>query len=287
MLNKPSFPADQMLEIEPLPPSVVTPQSDSPVQVIDPALPEMSEESTPGTSQMQLLIVLGAVQTLPFWILADSGFVRNLIEESVFNRFSFKPPIKYPGDVRVIRGNGEALDLKGFAVLPVSLGSNLIWHEFGIMPTLPLEVLVSAYVLAPHLCSLLYQKNNKKRLQFGVQVCPRCAQHRTDPEVGQGIQLKLVDLRFKRKRNWLKVGYNFLATLPEAICGNFDCEHVEELDEDETPLVELEDLQLPQTNDPNSISPAAPVPLDALILNETSKPSTSIQSDQSGKLQRV
>ncbi len=83
------------------------------------------------------------------------------------------------------------------------------------------------------------------------------------------------------------MGYNFLATLPAAICGNFDCEHVEELDEDETPLVELEDLQLPQTNDPNSISPAAPVPLDALILNETSKPSTSIQSDQSGKLQRV
>ena len=86
----------------------------------------MSEESTPGTPQMQLFFVLGAVQTLPVWILADSGSVRNLIDEAVFNRFPFKPLIKDPGDVRVIGNNGEALDLKGFAVLPVSLGSNLI-----------------------------------------------------------------------------------------------------------------------------------------------------------------
>ena len=139
--------------------------------------------------------------------------MRNLIDESVFNRLPFKPPIKDPGDVRVIGGNIEALDLKGFAVLPVSIGSNLIWHEFGVLPNLPLEVLVGADVLAPHLCSLLYLKNNKKRRQFGVQVCPRCAQHRTDPEVGQGKQLRFVDLRLKRKRNHLKVGYNFLATL--------------------------------------------------------------------------
>ena len=67
--------------------------------------------------------------------------------------------------MRVIEGNGDALDLKGVAVLPVALGSNLIWHEYGVVPNLPLEVLVGADVLAPHLCSLLYLKNNKKRLQ--------------------------------------------------------------------------------------------------------------------------
>ena len=98
--------------------------------------------------------------------------MRNVIDESVSNRLPFKPPIKDPRDVRVIGGSGEALDLKGFAMLPDSLSSNLIWHEFGVVPYLPLEVLVGADVLASHLCSLLYLKNNKKRLQFGVQVCP-------------------------------------------------------------------------------------------------------------------
>ena len=232
------------------------------MQVIDPALLAMSEEFTTGTPRMQFFFVLGAVEKLPVRIIADSGSVRNLIDESVFNRLLFKPPIKDPGDVRVIGGNGDALDPKGFAVLPVSLGLNLIWHEFGVVSNLPLEVLVGADVLAPHLCSLLYLKHNKKRLQFGVQVCPRCAQHRTDPEVGQGRQLKFVDLRLKRKRNRLKVAYNFLATLPEAICGNSDCEKVGELDKDETPSVESDGLQLFQTDDPNhtpTISPVASV----------------------------
>ena len=116
--------------------------------------------------------------------------------------------------------------IKGFAVLPVYLGLNLIWHDFGVVPNLSLEVVVGADVLAPHLCSLLYLKNNKKRLQFEAQVCTRCAQHSTDPEVGQGRQLRFVDLRLKRKRNCLNMGYNFLATLPEAIWGNSDCKQV-------------------------------------------------------------
>ena len=46
-----------------------------PVQIINPALLAMNEESTPGTPQMQLFFVLVAVQTLPVWILADSDSV--------------------------------------------------------------------------------------------------------------------------------------------------------------------------------------------------------------------
>ena len=113
--------------------------------------------------------------------------------------------------MRVIEGNNEALDFKGCSVLLVALGSNLIWHEFGDVPNLPLKVLVGADVLAPHFCSLLYLKNNKKRLQLGIEVCPRCLQHRTDPNVKSQKQLRFVDRSFKRMRNRLKVVYNFLA----------------------------------------------------------------------------
>ena len=120
----------------------------------------MSPELTPGTSRLQLFFLLGAVQTLPVWILADSGSVRNLIDESVNNRRPFKPPIRDHGNVSVIGCNHEALDLKGFAVLSVALGSNLIWHEFGVVPNLSLQVLVGADLLVPHLCSKQYLKNN-------------------------------------------------------------------------------------------------------------------------------
>ena len=177
---------DQLTHADSPPSSEKKPQSESPVQVMDPALLAMSPKSTPGTLQMQLFFILGVVQTLPLLILADSGSVRNLIDESVYNRLPF-------------------------AVLPVALGSNLIWHEFVVVPNLPLEVLVGADVLAPHLCSLLYLKNNKKRLQFGIQVCPRCLQYRTDSEVGFQKHLRFVDRSLKRNRNRLKVGYKFLA----------------------------------------------------------------------------
>ena len=134
-------------------------------------MPAMSEEFTSGTPRIKLFFVLGTVQTLPVWILADSSILRNLIDEAVYKRLPFQPPVRRPGDVRVIGGNGEALDFKGFTVFPISLRSNLIFYKFGIVLNLPFEFLIGADVLAPHLCSLHYLHNNNKRLQLGVQVC--------------------------------------------------------------------------------------------------------------------
>ena len=115
----------------------------------------------------------------------------------------------------MIGGNGEALDLKGFAVLPVTLGTTLLWHEFGVVPGLPLEVLVGADVLAPHHCALIYLKNNQKRLQIGLTSCPGCLRFQQDPEVGTSAQLKFVNRSPRKRRNRIKIGSNFLATLPD------------------------------------------------------------------------
>ena len=60
-----------------------------PVQIIDPAMPSMTEKSTVKTFQMQIFFVLGAVQTLAVLILADSGSVRNLIDKSVYRRLLY------------------------------------------------------------------------------------------------------------------------------------------------------------------------------------------------------
>ena len=136
--------------------------------IVDPAMLSMSEESTPGTPRMQLVFVLGAVQTLPVWIPADSGSVCNFIDESVYRRQLYQPPISDPENVRVIGGNGEALDLKVFTGLLVSLGTNLLWHEFGVLPYLPLEVLIGADLLATYLYSLQYLKDKQKRLLFKI-----------------------------------------------------------------------------------------------------------------------
>ena len=91
-----------------------------------------------------------AVKTLPTWILADSNSVQHLVDEIVYKKLPYQPRIRDPGDCRVIGGNGELLDLKGFTVLPVTLGTTLLWNEFGVVPNLPLEVLIGADVLTNH-----------------------------------------------------------------------------------------------------------------------------------------
>ena len=122
--------------------------------------------------------------------------------------------------MRVIGGNGEALDLYGFTVVPVSFNANLLCHEFGVLPNLPLEVLIGADFLVPHICLYQYLKGNKTRLQFGVAVCASCNRFRNDLVVGSAAQLRVVDRLPRRKRNRLKVAYSFLGTLPEAVCSD-------------------------------------------------------------------
>ena len=195
-----------------------------PVKMWDPALPAMSDESTPGTVRMKLFFVLCAVQTLPVWVLVDFGSVRNLVNEALFRKLPFQPPIRDPGDVQVIGGNGEPLELRGFTVLPVALGAALLWHEFGVVPELPLEVLIGADILAAQQCSLFYLKNNQKRMKFGVPSCRRCDQFRTNPEVGTSAQLKFVNRNAGQRRNRLKIGAGFVATLPDAEDVNSDDE---------------------------------------------------------------
>ena len=99
----------------------------------------------------------------------------------MYLRLPFRSPIQDPGDIRVIGGNGEPLELKGFAVLPVSLGTTLLWHEFGVVPRLPLEVLIGADIMVPHQCTLYYLKQNQKRLQFGLKTCATCIRLKSDP----------------------------------------------------------------------------------------------------------
>ena len=134
----------------------------------------------------------------------------------VYKKLTYQPLIRDPGDCRVIGGNGEPLDLKGFTVLPVTLGTTLLWHEFGVVPNLPLEVLIGADVLTNHQSSLLYLTDNQKRLTFGNENCKECDRFRTNPEVGASAQLKFVEWNPKRRRNHCKIGANFVATLPEA-----------------------------------------------------------------------
>ena len=203
--------------------------------------------------------MLGAIQTLPVWIWADAGSVRNLIDEVVYRCLPFQPPLHDPSDVQVIGGNGQLLELKGFAVLPVSLGTTLLWHEFEVVPHLPLEAVMSADILVPHQCTLCYLCENEKRLQFGLTTCATCTRLKSDPKVNTLAQVKFVETNPKRRRNRVKIGANFTATLANVT----DSEPVGEDDK--------EDFE----EEPISEQLATPRPLAPAVSAETSVARTS------------
>ena len=180
--------------------AVVSAVEDSRIRVCDTMI-RVDEEAAQGTDRMALFFLRGAVQSLPTWILVDSGSVRNLIDEAVYKKLPYQPPIREPGDCRVIGGNGEPLKLKGFAVLPVTLDDTLLWHEFGVVPNLPIEVLIGADILATHRCSLLYLKDDTKRLTFCNKTCTSCVRFRKDPEVGASAQLRFVEKNTNRRHD--------------------------------------------------------------------------------------
>ena len=116
---------------------------------------------------MQLFFVLGAVQTLLTWVLADSGSVRNLISNRIYKKLQYQSPIRVPGNCKVIGGKSKPFNLKKFTILSVTLGTTLLCYKFGVVPKVSLKVLIGADVLSSHQCSLHYSKNNKKRVLFG------------------------------------------------------------------------------------------------------------------------
>ena len=177
----------------------------------DPAMPV--PESTPGNQRTMLFVVQGIIQNQTHWVLADSGSVRNLIDDDVVRSLLYQPQLNQR-NIQVFGGNGGPLDIRYFAVLPLKIGDTLIWHKFAVIRQLPLEVLINADILQPHLCSLLHLKNKQKHLRFGLQNCFECNHNRALHFDGAAAQLRYVDRALHDSRNRVQVDDNFIAVLP-------------------------------------------------------------------------
>ena len=88
----------------------------------------------------------------------DLSLVENHVDEMVYQKLPYHPPIMEPGDCWVIGGNGKFLDQNGFTVLSITLGTTLLWHEYGVVPNILLEVLIGADVLTNYLFTSLPER---------------------------------------------------------------------------------------------------------------------------------
>ena len=118
----------------------------------DPATPFL--EWTPKNLRTLLFCVQNIVQnqTLHFRRLR---VCKNLIDDDVFKLLPFLPPLTQR-NIQMLGGNGAPLFIQDFGVLPVTIGGTLVWHELALVRKLPLDVLIGADILQPHLCSQHY-----------------------------------------------------------------------------------------------------------------------------------
>lgn len=110
----------------------------------------------------KLFFVFGTVQSNDFWLLANSGSARNLISLEAFNKLLFKPSMKSKENIHVIGCSGEELQIQGWTIVPVLMSGVQLWHEFGVVPELPLEVLIGGDIFSAHQCTLQYLSNDRK-----------------------------------------------------------------------------------------------------------------------------
>ena len=169
--------------------------------------------SSPGNARTALSFFAGNIQNQTYWILVDSGSVRNLIDDRVFDSLPFQPPLRQR-DVQIFGGNGGALSIRGFAVLPVVICGVILWHEFAVVHELPLRAIIGADILQPHLASLSYLNGEQKRLELGVGECAICKEKKTLMTEGYAAQIRYVERNVKELRNRYQIEDGFMAVLP-------------------------------------------------------------------------
>ena len=139
--------------------------------------------SSPGNARTALSFFAGNIQNQTYWILVDSGSVRNLIDDRVFDSLPYQPPLRQR-DVQIFGGNGGALSIRGFAVLPVVICGAVLWHEFAVVHELPLRAIIGADILQPHLASLSYLNGQQKKLELGTGECATCRENKMHTDEG-------------------------------------------------------------------------------------------------------
>ena len=90
------------------------------------------------------------VQNRWTWAMFDTGASKNLVSTKFFGQLFHRPELRAPGAMRILVGNGAALDLRGWTTLVVAIDGHWLFHEFGVVGDMPLDAVVGAEIMISH-----------------------------------------------------------------------------------------------------------------------------------------
>ena len=154
------------------------------------------------------------------WCLADSGTCKNFISSRLYfqlpHRVELKPIVKE----KVIAGNGKEMDVLGRAIFKIKVCDKQLYHLFGVVNNLPVEVLIGGEFLKAHGCTLTYAPTGRNRFDLGVNECNACQANKQilrdncDPQIvefeeqsgtnSKSVMVKRIELRMKTQSRSIK-----------------------------------------------------------------------------------
>ena len=112
---------------------------------------------------------------------------------SFFGQLFHQPELRAPGAMRILVGNGAALDLRGWTTLVVAIDGHWLYHEFGVVGDMPLDAVVGAEIMKSHAFQLRYSPDGPNVIELSNPSCALCEAGREMLLKAQSPQLKFMD----------------------------------------------------------------------------------------------
>ena len=95
--------------------------------------------------------------------------------------------------MRILVGNGAALDLRRWTTLVVAIDGHWLFHEFGVVGDVPLDAVVGAEIMKSHAFQLKHSPDGPNVIELSNPSCALCDAGRETLLKAQSPQLKFMD----------------------------------------------------------------------------------------------
>ena len=95
--------------------------------------------------------------------------------------------------MRILVGNGAALDLQGWTTFVVAIDGHWLFHEFGVVGDMPLDAVVGAEIMKSHAFQLRYLPDGPNVIELSNPSFALCEAGRETLLKAQSPQLKLIN----------------------------------------------------------------------------------------------
>lgn len=95
------------------------------------------------------------------------------MSERFFKSLLARPNIRSSNGVQILAGNSTCIPLIGFGIFFQSINGQSLCHDFGVVESLPLDVVIGREIMRQHKANLRYSASGLNSMEMEPS-CPQC-----------------------------------------------------------------------------------------------------------------